>query len=103
MWCFEDMNYLDYYSTECSEHAQGFRRIMATEGCHPYVGNWWPPGHILGYEHGFVHAVYDLLEDIAHDRQCTPDFRDGAQVVAVLEAVDQSIASGGWATVERVE
>lgn len=103
VWCFEDMNYLDYYSTECPEHAQGFRRIMATEGCHPYVGNWWPPGHVLGYEHGFVHAVYDLLEDIAHDRPCAPDFRDGAQVVAVLEAVDASIDKGAWADVERIE
>ncbi len=103
VWCFEDMNWLKFYSTECPEHAQGFRRIMATDDCHPYVGNWWPPGHILGYEHGFVHAVYDLLEDIAHDRPCLPDFRDGAQVVAVLEAVDQSMEAGSWANVERVE
>lgn len=103
VWCFEDMNWLEFYSTEDPASGQGFRRIMATEGCHPYVGNWWPPGHILGYEHGFVHAVYDLLEDIAHDRHCTPDFRDGAQVVAVLEAVDQSVEEGKWACVERVE
>ncbi|MCO6042591.1 Gfo/Idh/MocA family oxidoreductase [Aeoliella sp. ICT_H6.2] len=102
-WCFEDMNWLEYYSTECPEHSQGFRRIMATEGCHPYVGNWWPPGHILGYEHGFTHAVYDLLEDIAQDRPCWPDFRDGAQVVAVLDAVDKSIDSGSWADVEKIE
>jgi predicted dehydrogenase len=103
VWCFEDMNWLEYYSTESPEHAQGFRRIMATEGCHPYAGNWWPPGHILGYEHGFIHAVYDLLEDIAHDRPCTPDFRDGAQVVAVLEAVDKSIESERWEEVPRIE
>ena len=102
VWCFEDMNWLEYYSTEDPACGQGFRRIMATEGDHPYVGNWWPPGHILGYEHGFVHAVYDLLEDIAHDRQCSPDFRDGAQCVAVLEAVDASVESGSWASVERI-
>ncbi len=103
VWCFEEMNFLDFYSTEDPSTAQGFRRIMATEGDHPYAGNWWPPGHALGYEHGFVHAVYDLLEDISHDRNCQPDFRDGAQCVAVLEAVDASIESGGWAEVERVE
>lgn len=97
------MNWLEYYSTECTAHKQGFRRILATEGCHPYAGNWWPPGHILGYEHGFVHAVYDLLEDIAQGRPSWPDFRDGASVVAVLEAVDRSIESGAWADVERVE
>jgi predicted dehydrogenase len=102
-WVFEDMNWLEFYKTSCREHVQGFRRILATEGCHPYAGNWWPPGHILGYEHGFVHAVYDLLEDIAADRPCWPDFRDGAQVVAVLEAVDKSIESGSWADVESVK
>ena len=103
VWCFEDMNWLEFYSTESAEHEQGFRRILATEGCHPYAGNWWPPGHLLGYDHTFTHAVYDLLEDIAHDRPCWPDFRDGAQVVAVLEAVDRSIDTGSWAEVERVE
>lgn len=103
VWCFEEMNYLDYYSCEDPACGQGFRRIMATEGDHPYVGNWWPPGHVLGYEHGFVHAVHDLLEDISHNRDCAPDFRDGAQCVAVLEAVDNSVASGKWADVERIE
>lgn len=102
-WCFEDMNVLEFYSLEDPSRSQGFRRILATEGEHPYVANWWPPGHILGYEHGFVHAVYDLLEDIAAGRQSTPDFRDGAQCVAVLEAVEQSAESGQWATVERIE
>ena len=103
VWCFEEMNYLDFYSTEDTSSAQGFRRIMATEGEHPYVGNWWPPGHMLGYEHGFVHAVHDLLEDIAHDRPSNPDFRDGAQCVAVLEAVDASIDSSSWANVEIID
>ncbi|WP_442482663.1 Gfo/Idh/MocA family protein [Aeoliella sp. SH292] len=102
VWCFEDMNWLEFYTTEDTESARGFRRILATESSHPYVGNWWPPGHILGYEHGFVHAVYDLLEDIAHDRPCVPDFRDGAKCVAVLEAVDKSIETNAWANVERV-
>jgi predicted dehydrogenase len=103
VWCFEDMNWLEFYTTQDTESARGFRRILATESSHPYVGNWWPPGHILGYEHGFVHAVYDLLEDIAHDRPCVPGFRDGAKCVAVLEAVDKSIETSAWADVERVE
>ena len=103
VWCFEDMNYLDYYSTKDAGSRQGFRRIIATEGEHPYASNWWPPGHMLGYEHGFTHAVYNLTQSIANDTACVPDFRDGAQCVAVLEAVDQSIESGGWARVETIE
>ena len=54
VWCFEDLNYLDYYSTEDPDDRRGFRRIIATEGVHPYAGTWWPPGHMLGYDHGFV-------------------------------------------------
>ncbi len=103
VWCFEDLNVLEYYSTSDPGTQQGFRRIIATEGDHPYVGNWWPPGHMIGYDHAFSHAVYDLTQAIAKDQPCTPDFRDGAQCVAVLEAVDQSQASGSWATVEQIE
>lgn len=102
VWCFEDLNYLDYYSTSDPGNQQGFRRIIATEGSHPYAGSWWPPGHMLGYDHGFSNAASDLVQDIARDRACVPDFRDGAQCVAVLEAVSQSVQSGAWASVEKV-
>lgn len=102
-WCFEDLNYLDFYSATDTTAPQGFRRIMATEGDHPYVGNWWPPGHMLGYDHTFTHAAYELTQAIAQDHRCRPDFRDGAQCVAVLEAVDNSVASGSWAAVEMID
>ena len=32
---------------------------------HPYAGAWWPPGHVLGYEHSFTHEVVDLVRDLA--------------------------------------
>ncbi len=102
-WCFEDLNVLEFYSTADPSTQRGFRRIIATEGDHPYAGNWWPPGHMLGYEHGFTNAISDLVQDIALDRPCVPDFHDGTQCVAVLEAVDESIASGNWATVATIE
>jgi hypothetical protein len=76
---------------------------MATDGAHPFVAAWWPPGHILGYEHTFVHAVYELMGAIGGKKTIMPDFRDGAQCVAVLDAVEQSIAEGKWANVEAVE
>jgi predicted dehydrogenase len=102
-WCFEDLNYLDYYSTEDPGDARGFRRIIATEGSHPYAGAWWPPGHMLGYDHAFVNAVHDMLQAIATDKPASPCFLAGARCVAVLEAVDQSDASGKWEKVEAVE
>ena len=103
VWCFEDLNVLEFYSTTDPSTQQGFRKIIATEGDHPYVSAWWPPGHMLGYEHGFCNAVYDLTQSIANDQPCTPDFLDGVKCVAVLEAVEQSDSSGGWTQVETIE
>jgi hypothetical protein len=57
----------------------------------------------LGYEHTFVHAVFELMGAISGKKTIMPDFRDGAQCVAVLDAVEKSIADGKWAKVETVE
>jgi predicted dehydrogenase len=102
-WVFEDLNYLDYYNAGDPEDRRGFRRIIATEGVHPYAGAWWPPGHMLGYDHGFVNAAADLVQNIAQDKVCSPCFKAGAKCVAVLEAVDKSVASGQWQAVENIE
>jgi len=96
---FEDMNVLHFYDeTEPAETA-GFRRILVTEPTHPYVGAWWPPGHVLGYEHGFTHQVVDLVTAIAEDRQPLPSFADGLQVQTVLDAVERSAETGTWQNV----
>jgi len=100
---FEDMNVLEFYSCADPPGRQGFRRIMATEGVHPYVGAWWPPGHVLGYEHTFVHAVYELMNEINGKKTRMADFHDGAQCVAVLDAVEKSITERTWAKVEMVK
>ena len=70
----------------------GFRRILVTEPEHPYVAAWWPPGHGLGYEHGFTHQVVDLLTAIAKGDDPAPSFADGLQVQRVLDAVERSAA-----------
>jgi predicted dehydrogenase len=100
---FEEMNTLEYYNCADPPGRQGFRRIMATEGVHRFVPAWWPPGHILGYEHTFVHAVYELMNAINKKPTIMPDFRDGARCVAVLDAVEKSINSRTWAKIETVE
>ena len=102
-WCFERLNELQFYSTGDPSTASGFRTIIATEGVHPYAGNWWPPGHMLGYDHIFVHAINDLVQDIALERPCAPDFSDGVRCVAVLDAVDKSIETRGWMQVEPTD
>jgi predicted dehydrogenase len=80
----------------------GFRRILVTEAEHPYLSGWWPPGHVLGWEHTFTHQARDLLTAIAAGAQPEPSFGDGLAVQRVLDAVARSSAAGsGWETVGR--
>ena len=72
---FEDNNVLQFFDGPEPAREQGFRRIVATEADHPYVGAWWPPGHGLGYEHGFTHQVVDLVKAIADRRATHPVLR----------------------------
>ena len=97
---FEDMNVLEYFDARSSSTTAGFRRILATEADHPYVAAWWPPGHGLGYEHGFTHQVVDLVTAIADDTDPRPSFDDGLAVQRVLAAVEDSSAAATTRTVE---
>lgn len=87
---FEDMNFLQFYDGTDAEDARGFHRIMITEPVHPYVGNWWPTGHGLGYEHGFTHQVVDLVTALGNKTAPTPSFADALGVQRVLAAVEDS-------------
>ncbi|SEF23860.1 Predicted dehydrogenase [Amycolatopsis pretoriensis] len=97
---FESMNELQWYEGTGTE--AGFRRILVTEPDHPYVGVWWPPGHLLGYEHTFTNEVADLLEAIGAGTDPTPSFDDGLRVQRVLAAVEESAAAEAkWTAVEE--
>lgn len=98
---FEDMNFLQYYDGTDRPGEQGFHRIMVTEPEHPYVGNWWPTGHGLGYEHGFTHQAADLVGALAAGTQPTPSFAEALQVQRVLAAVEESAADESrWTMVD---
>jgi predicted dehydrogenase len=93
---FEDMNLLHFFDGTEPAATAGFRRIVVTESDHPYVDAWWPPGHLLGYEHGFTHQAVDLVRDIAAGVDPAPSFADGLRVQRVLAAVETSSESGVW-------
>ena len=93
---FEDMNVLEFFDAEEASQTAGFRRILVTEPGHPYAGHWWPPGHGLGYEHGFVHQAADIVTGIGRGEQPRPSFADGLQVQGVLAAVERSSEVGTW-------
>jgi predicted dehydrogenase len=97
----ERMNELQVFFVDDPAGLQGFRTINVTEGVHPYTANWWPAGHIIGYEHTFTHAVKDLLEGIRTGGNAGPTFEEGFAVQAVLDAVERSVASRGWVAPEQ--
>ncbi len=93
----ESLNELNYFDGAESPETAGFRRILVTEPTHPYLDGWWPPGHLLGYEHGFVHQVRDFIWSIANHTDPEPSFHDGLVVQQVLDAVERSsLAGASW-------
>jgi predicted dehydrogenase len=97
----ERMDEVEIYDGTEDVALQGFKTISVTESVHPYVGAWWPPGHIIGYEHTFVHAIHDFLVALEKNRLPEPNFYDGVRIQAVLEAIEQSAKSGQWEKVKK--
>lgn len=88
------MNELQFMDGTDPSDEQGFRTILVTNDTHPYAGAWWPPGHIIGYEHTFSHAVVDFLAAVAHGTPISPNFSDGVKCMQVLEAGLLSASTG---------
>ena len=91
----ERLNELKLFLCKDAQHSQGFKDILVTEPSHPYM-KWWPPGHIIGYEHTFVHIVHDLMQSLARNQTPSPDFHDGVENQRVVEAIQKSAQSRQW-------
>ncbi len=87
---FEDMNLLRFHDAARGPREGGWTRIMCTSatGKHPYAGHWWPDAHVLGYEHGFVNMLADVLAVLGGAKPVVPlpDFADAYETQRVLEA-----------------
>ena len=92
----EQMNRLQFYDAHDPEKQRGFREIIVTERAHPYVGHWWPPGHLIGYEHSFVHTIADFVRAVVARKSVSPNFADGLANQRVLSAIEQSARLKKW-------
>jgi predicted dehydrogenase len=96
----ERMNELELYLASDPGPVRGFHTILVTDRAHPYMKAWWPPGHIIGYEHTFTHTVYDLLEAIASGTPASPSFEDGVRNQRVMDAIERAAESRTWVAVD---
>ncbi len=95
----ERLNELEVYlpEEEAPADAQGFRQVLVTESSHPFYAAWWPQGHIIGWEHSFVHEIRHFLRAIVDGTSVTPhgaDFEDGYKATVVADAVLESNRTG---------
>jgi predicted dehydrogenase len=74
-----------------------FERVLVTEPDHPFMGFWWPPGHIIGWGDTFTHEVHHLLAAIAGEGSVAPHgatFEDGYRCAEICDAIVRSSESG---------
>jgi predicted dehydrogenase len=93
----ERLNELQY-----SEGNEGFRTVLVSEADHPFWEHWWPQGHMIGWEHSFVHELHHLLTAIRDDTDVAPHgatLEDGYRAAEVCDAMLRSAEQGGRETV----
>lgn len=103
-WDLHDLNRLSYFDHNVEGDKRGWSSIHVTDGDQPYVGNWWVPGLCLGYEHSFVHGVYEFLRSLDDPSSAKryPDFKDALGTQYVCDAVLDSAKDGTWKDVQQV-
>ena len=85
-----------FWKGEQPRESQGFHDVLVSESFHPFWGNWWPQGHIIGWEHTFIHEITHLLDAIVNDKQVAPygaDFTDGYRNAVICDAILKSAAA----------
>ncbi len=71
--------------------SDGYTDVLMTDPArHPWMKHWWPSGHIIGWEHTFVHEFAHLFDAIANGTSVAPDgatFEDGYRAAVICDAI----------------
>ncbi len=95
-WDLHDLNRLQFFDHGVAGALRGWTNILVTDGEHPYLGKWWVPGLIIGYEHSFIHQAADFLEGLRSGKPAAPTFREALEANRVCDAIIASGQSGQW-------
>ncbi len=93
----ERLNELNVYWADGRKETLGFTNVLVSEGYHPYWENWWPAGHMIGWEHTFVHEFHHFFDAIVNDKDVAPygaDFEDGYRNNVICDAITESAQTG---------
>jgi predicted dehydrogenase len=94
----ERLNELNvYWAGEDPKETRGFHNALISEGYHPYWANWWPHGHMIGWEHAFVHEFHHFFDAIVNHKEVAPygaTFVDGYRNAVICDAIVASGQSG---------
>jgi predicted dehydrogenase len=94
----ERLNELDVYWTDVGpRETRGFADVLVSEAYHPFWEYWWPHGHIIGWEHTFVHEIAHLLDAIVNNKEVGPlgaTFEDGYKNAVICDAILESSRQG---------
>lgn len=97
-WDLENMNNLHvYWREEEPEVTRGFHCINVTESYHPYYDQWWPHGHIIGWENTFVHTALNMVNAVMLGTPLEPyvaTFEDGYRNAVICDAMQKSAETG---------
>jgi predicted dehydrogenase len=95
-WDLHDMNRVAWFDHRVEGQLRGWSSVLVTDGDHPYLGKWWVPGLIIGYEHSFIHQAADFLEGLRTGKPAAPTFRDALETTRICDAIIASGKSGQW-------
>ncbi|MEL6268952.1 MAG: Gfo/Idh/MocA family oxidoreductase [Chloroflexota bacterium] len=94
----ERLNELEvFWAGDEPDTTQGFHNVLVSEPNHPYWENWWPQGHMIGWEHSFVHEFDHFFRAIVNDTPVDPygaTFLDGYRNSVICDAIAESSQSG---------
>jgi predicted dehydrogenase len=86
-----------FWKDDEPKETQGFHNVLVTEAYHPFWSHWWPHGHIIGWEHTFVHEIVHLLDAIVNNKDVAPygaTFEDGYKNAVICDAILKSAETG---------
>ena len=95
----ERLNELEvhYRGSTPGQALPGLPHRARLRGRPPFWEHWWPQGHMIGWEHTFVHEIHHFLSAIRDDTDIAPHgatFEDGYRAAEICDAMLRSAEAG---------